>query len=119
MATVFERWTWLVDAVIVVGVVVGVAVLVRSFRVPVWAPVLAMAAAFVTILSWVFSSGHELAGVTGGYFENDRVVDPAPLAQDDALARRLWEESERLTGLVPDASKPVAPKPVAATEARP
>jgi retinol dehydrogenase 14 len=40
----------------------------------------------------------ELSGVTGQYFENNRVVDPAPLARDDALARQLWQESERLTG---------------------
>ena len=40
----------------------------------------------------------ELSATTGQYFENDRVVDPAPLARDDALARRLWQESERLTG---------------------
>lgn len=40
----------------------------------------------------------ELSATTGQYFENDRVVDPAQLARDDALARRLWQESERLTG---------------------
>jgi retinol dehydrogenase-14 len=46
----------------------------------------------------------ELSGITGQYFENDKVVDPAPLARDDALARRLWEESERLTELPRGAS---------------
>ena len=40
----------------------------------------------------------ELSGTTGKYFEKDRVVDPAPLARDGAVARRLWQESERLTG---------------------
>jgi retinol dehydrogenase 14 len=40
----------------------------------------------------------ELSGTTGQYFENDRVVRPAPLALDDSVARRLWQESERLTG---------------------
>jgi NAD(P)-dependent dehydrogenase (short-subunit alcohol dehydrogenase family) len=39
----------------------------------------------------------ELAGVTGQYFEEQRPVEPAPLAQDRAIARRLWEVSERLT----------------------
>src|SRR5439155_7481494 len=72
LSSVFERWTWLVDAVLVVGAVVGVGVLVRSFRVPVWAPVLAMWAAFVVMLSWVFSSGHEFAGLipTGATFRH-------------------------------------------------
>jgi retinol dehydrogenase-14 len=60
----------------------------------------------------------ELDGITGQYFEDDRVVDPAPLARDDALARRLWAESERLTGSIPDASKPVAPHPHPAAAAR-
>ncbi len=40
-----------------------------------------------------------LEAVSGAYFENGRRVDPAPLARDAALARRLWETSERMTGL--------------------
>jgi NAD(P)-dependent dehydrogenase (short-subunit alcohol dehydrogenase family) len=43
----------------------------------------------------------ELSNTTGQYFENGKVVFPSRTAQDDALARRLWEESERLTGLSP------------------
>jgi NAD(P)-dependent dehydrogenase (short-subunit alcohol dehydrogenase family) len=42
----------------------------------------------------------ELSGSTGQYFEDGKVVDPSPLARDEALARRLWQESERLTGLM-------------------
>jgi NAD(P)-dependent dehydrogenase (short-subunit alcohol dehydrogenase family) len=37
-------------------------------------------------------------GMSGRYFENGREVAPAPLARDAALARRLWEASERLVG---------------------
>jgi len=48
----------------------------------------------------------ELSGVTGQYFENGKPVDPAPLARDDAVARRLWQESERLTGLSGGVSTP-------------
>jgi len=40
-----------------------------------------------------------LDGTSGAYFESGRRVEPAPLAQDPAVARRLWETSERLTGL--------------------
>ena len=57
----------------------------------------------------------ELSGTTGQYFENGRIVDPAPRARDDALARRLWQESERLTGLKPGAQETDAPKPAAAS----
>jgi NAD(P)-dependent dehydrogenase (short-subunit alcohol dehydrogenase family) len=39
----------------------------------------------------------DLSGTTGKYFEDGKMVDPAPRARDDALARRLWQESERLT----------------------
>jgi hypothetical protein len=33
------------------------------------------------------------------YFEKDRARKPARLAEDDALASRLWSESARLVGL--------------------
>ena len=60
-------------------------------------------------------AGPELSGTTGQYFENGRIVDSAPRARDDALARRLWQESERLTGLKPGAQETDAPKPAAAS----
>jgi len=41
----------------------------------------------------------ELSGVTGKYFEEGRLATPAPLARDEALAKRLWEVSARLVGL--------------------
>jgi len=40
-----------------------------------------------------------LEGVTGKYFEKGVAVEPAPLARDEALARRLWEVSARMVGL--------------------
>jgi retinol dehydrogenase 14 len=41
----------------------------------------------------------EVEGKTGGYYENNRLVAPSPLAQDDGAASRLWEVSSRLVGL--------------------
>lgn len=41
----------------------------------------------------------ELEGVTGKYFEQGKAVAPAPLAQDEALAKRLWDVSTSLVGL--------------------
>jgi retinol dehydrogenase-14 len=49
----------------------------------------------------------ELEGVTGKYFENGRETAPSPLAQDEALARRLWDVSVGLVGL-PAAHAPAA-----------
>jgi NAD(P)-dependent dehydrogenase (short-subunit alcohol dehydrogenase family) len=42
-----------------------------------------------------------LAGLSGAYLEEDEVREPSRLARDEALARRLWDESARLVGLPP------------------
>jgi retinol dehydrogenase 14 len=49
----------------------------------------------------------ELEGVTGKYFETGKAVPPAPVAQDEAVARRLWDVSAAMVGLAP----PAAPHP--------
>src|SRR5450432_481111 len=41
----------------------------------------------------------ELAGVSGRYYERQRESTPSAVAQDDALAAHLWDESEKLVGL--------------------
>jgi NAD(P)-dependent dehydrogenase (short-subunit alcohol dehydrogenase family) len=41
----------------------------------------------------------EVEGVTGGYFVDCERREPAPLARDRDLARRLWDESARLVGV--------------------
>lgn len=41
----------------------------------------------------------EIAGVTGKYFERKKPVSSSRKSYDEAAARRLWEVSERLTGL--------------------
>ena len=45
------------------------------------------------------ASAPELAGVSGRYFADQREKEPRPHASDPQLAARLWEVSERLTGL--------------------
>lgn len=42
----------------------------------------------------------DVEGVTGEYFERRRSVRASAAAYDDAIARRLWQESERLTNAV-------------------
>ena len=46
----------------------------------------------------------ELEGVTGRYFEEGRESEPAPLAGDARLARRLWDASAALVRLPSSAS---------------
>ncbi|XP_035179849.1 retinol dehydrogenase 11-like isoform X2 [Oxyura jamaicensis] len=42
----------------------------------------------------------EVSGITGKYFDSDCALAlPSAAARDAGLARKLWEESERLTGL--------------------
>jgi len=45
------------------------------------------------------ASSPEVAGVSGGYFAKSRPATPTAAAQDDAAARRLWEESARIAKL--------------------
>lgn len=45
------------------------------------------------------ATGDDVEGVTGQYFESGRTKPPSELARDDALARRLYDESRRLVGL--------------------
>jgi NAD(P)-dependent dehydrogenase (short-subunit alcohol dehydrogenase family) len=74
---------------------------------PAWAkPVLAIAKRLFMITPQeggarivYLATSPEVDGQTGGYYENDVERPPARLAQDDAVARRLWDESARLTGL--------------------
>lgn len=41
----------------------------------------------------------DVEGLTGGYYERNRKVLPALPAQDDAIAKALWERSATLVGL--------------------
>ncbi|WP_134739735.1 SDR family NAD(P)-dependent oxidoreductase [Nocardioides sp. 503] len=45
--------------------------------------------------------GEEVEGLTGGYYDEDRLTEPSTLALNDAVAARLWDESRRLVGLTP------------------
>jgi NAD(P)-dependent dehydrogenase (short-subunit alcohol dehydrogenase family) len=44
------------------------------------------------------ASSPEVASVTGRYFYNSREIAPSTAAQDDAVAERLWRESEKIAG---------------------
>lgn len=70
-------------------------------------PILAVARWFMTSPERAAASvvrlaaSPEVAQVSGAYFDELRQVEPSPLARDDALALRLWDESARLVGLPP------------------
>ncbi|HEY7092782.1 MAG TPA: SDR family oxidoreductase [Ktedonobacterales bacterium] len=45
------------------------------------------------------ASSPDVAGATGGYYVKCKPARSSSIARDEATARRLWEVSERLTGL--------------------
>ncbi|TDC79924.1 transglutaminase domain-containing protein [Micromonospora sp. KC606] len=63
LSSIFERWTWLIQAAIAVAVVAGVAALARLLRAPLWAQALSMLAGLALALTWLFPAGGELVGV--------------------------------------------------------
>jgi transglutaminase-like putative cysteine protease len=60
LSAIFQRWTWLIQAVIVVAVVAGAAALSRLARAPLWGQILAMLAGLTLGLTWIFPGGTEL-----------------------------------------------------------
>jgi NAD(P)-dependent dehydrogenase (short-subunit alcohol dehydrogenase family) len=61
-------------------------------------PFLISAAKGADTVIWLASSP-DVEGVTGHYFEKRRRIEPNSIARDPAVARRLWELSESMTGL--------------------
>src|SRR5579859_3660214 len=47
------------------------------------------------------ASSPDVAGQTGGYYVKRQRREPSAAARDDAVARKLWELSEEMTGLAP------------------
>ncbi|MFT3891405.1 MAG: SDR family oxidoreductase [Anaerolineales bacterium] len=45
------------------------------------------------------STSADIEGVTGNYFVKRKAVKSAPLSYDEALAKQLWDVSERLTAI--------------------
>ncbi|WP_432829409.1 transglutaminaseTgpA domain-containing protein [Dactylosporangium sp. CA-092794] len=63
LINVFEHYTWAIRAFLVVAVMCGVGLLVRSLRAPAWAPTAAMALAGLLSLTWLYRSHEEFLGI--------------------------------------------------------
>jgi transglutaminase-like putative cysteine protease len=97
LTTVFEMWTWFIQCLIAVTFVAAAATLARSVRGPLWAQLLAMMAALLLALTWMFPSGRELFAIlpsTGtlehfGALANEAVNDmrqyAVPVPDSDGL----------------------------------
>ncbi len=71
-----------------------------------WAkPILAIAKLFMvtpekggdTIV--YLATSPEVEGKTGGYYEKNKLVEPAAVALDAAAGAKLWDASAKLTGV--------------------
>ncbi|GAA3296161.1 transglutaminase domain-containing protein [Dactylosporangium vinaceum] len=63
LVNVFDHYTWAVRSFLVVAVMCGVGLVVRSMRAPAWAPTGAMALAALLSLTWLYRSHDEFLGV--------------------------------------------------------
>ncbi|BCJ61148.1 transglutaminaseTgpA domain-containing protein [Micromonospora endophytica] len=93
LSAIFERWTWLIQAVIAVAAVAAAAALARLGRTPVWAQVLAMLGGLTLALTWLFPSGDELLAV---------LPTPATFGNFADLLTGSAEDMRTLSVKVPD-----------------
>ncbi|MEU7869700.1 DUF3488 and transglutaminase-like domain-containing protein [Dactylosporangium sp. NPDC049140] len=63
LVNVFDHYTWAIRAFLVVAVMCGVGLVVRSLRAPAWAPTAAMALAALLSLTWLYRSHEEFLGI--------------------------------------------------------
>ncbi|MBK7860931.1 MAG: SDR family oxidoreductase [Archangiaceae bacterium] len=85
---------------------------------PIWDKAPWYAKPFLAVMRWAFlitpqeggqtlvhlASSPQIEGQTGLYFSDNKVTEPSKLAQDEALAERLWQVSEAL--VTPSAPRP-------------
>jgi retinol dehydrogenase 14 len=83
----------------------GVATNIWSHAPPIARPILRLAKLFMITPEEGgdrivhLAASPEVEGQTGGYYDKNRRVTPSALAQDAAVAARLWDVSARLVGL--------------------
>ncbi|GAA2907066.1 transglutaminase [Actinoplanes cyaneus] len=91
LATIFDKWTWLLQVILTVAMIAGAGVLTRTLRFPSWAQALGMIVAMLVTLTWIFPSGHELL-----------VPTPATIAHFGELIQQAGEDTRSYAVPVPD-----------------
>ncbi|WP_249997824.1 DUF3488 and transglutaminase-like domain-containing protein [Actinoplanes sp. M2I2] len=59
ISSIFDSYTWLMECLLTVGLIAGVAVGARTLRFPAWAQALGMIVMLLLTLTWLFPSGEE------------------------------------------------------------
>ncbi|MGB2569630.1 transglutaminaseTgpA domain-containing protein [Micromonospora citrea] len=93
LSSIFQRWTWLIQAAIAVAVVAGVAALARLVRAPIWGQALAMLGGLLLALTWLFPGGTELVAF---------IPTPATLAHFGELVQGSVQDMRSYGVKVPD-----------------
>lgn len=93
LSSVFATWAWLVDAVIVVAAITGIALGVRSLRTAAWVPTAATMLGLLFVLTVLFRSGHEILGL---------IPTPATVAHFHSLLVSAGADMRELGVPVPD-----------------
>ncbi|WP_436522014.1 transglutaminaseTgpA domain-containing protein [Actinoplanes sp. HUAS TT8] len=91
LATIFDKWTWLLQVILTVVMIAGAGVLTRTLRFPSWAQALGMVVAMLVTLTWIFPSGHELL-----------VPTPATIAHFGELIQQAGQDTRSYAVPVPD-----------------
>ncbi|GAB2965457.1 hypothetical protein GCM10027280_62790 [Micromonospora polyrhachis] len=60
LSTIFRDWTWLLQCLIVVALLVAVGMLLRWWRTPLWAQPIGLLGTLLIALTWLFPSGREI-----------------------------------------------------------
>ncbi|GAA0803524.1 transglutaminase TgpA family protein [Spirilliplanes yamanashiensis] len=63
LSAIFDRWTWLIQCTLAVGLVAGAALLCRTLRAPLWAQLAAQLGTLLLVLTWMFPSTEEFLGL--------------------------------------------------------
>ncbi len=92
-STVFELFGWVMESFLSIAVVVGVAMIARTLRVPVWGQLLAMLAGLLMLITWTFPSGHEVLGF---------IPDGHTFSHFHALWREAGKDVKELSIPVPE-----------------
>ncbi len=93
LSILFKQWTWAIDSFIAVAAVCATGIGVRALRAPAWAQPLATSAALLLIITWLFPSGHEYAGLIpgGGTFTNFRDLISSAMTDMRELAIPVFD----------------------------
>ncbi|MCA2212405.1 transglutaminase TgpA family protein [Jidongwangia harbinensis] len=93
LSAIFDSWKWLLQCILMVGLIAGGAVLARTLRFPTWAQATTMVGILLVVLTWMFPSGKEFLAL---------VPSPESLQHFGELFGQAGEDTRAYGVPVPD-----------------